>query len=223
MLLLSRFFTLTILMLTVALGAASVQASIYVASADYRIGGTPGGGVPIVDNASLSRSIFLSAPAVSIIADVNITIDFTKSNFGINSTNGVPTLGGTGSSSNTQIVFQLTSPQGTTVNLVNAGTYFGQQGSATGVVDFDDSAADVVDGFPDFSSTFRPVGSLADFNGEFAAGNYTLFFQDTAGGDPLSVNAWSIQVAAVPEPTTFVVWSLLGAASICGCRRKTRA
>jgi len=79
-----------ILLVVAVLGAAPAKASVQIGSADYRTGGTPGGGVPIVDSSSLTRIIALSAPAASTITDVNVVIDFTKSSDGINSL-GVPT------------------------------------------------------------------------------------------------------------------------------------
>jgi hypothetical protein len=51
-------------------------------------------------------------------------------------------------------------------------------------------------------------GTLASFNGLDATGSWTLFLADMAGGgDPSTVLSWSLEIEAVPEPTT---WALIG-------------
>ena len=43
-------------------------------------------------------------------------------------------------------------------------------------------------------------GSLASFNGVDPNGTWTLFFADQAGGNTSTLNGWSLDITAVPEP-----------------------
>ena len=43
-------------------------------------------------------------------------------------------------------------------------------------------------------------GSLALFNGVDPNGTWTLFFADMAGGNTSTLNGWSLDITAVPEP-----------------------
>ena len=52
---------------------------------------------------------------------------------------------------------------------------------------------------PTFSYT-ADGGSLASFNGVDPNGTWTLFFADQAGGNTSTLNGWSLDITAVPEP-----------------------
>lgn len=43
-------------------------------------------------------------------------------------------------------------------------------------------------------------GSLSSFNGTDPNGTWTLFFADLSGGNTSTLNGWSLDVTAVPEP-----------------------
>jgi subtilisin-like proprotein convertase family protein len=54
--------------------------------------------------------------------------------------------------------------------------------------------------------TYAPYGSLADFNGSLANGNWTLYFVDATGGlGSPTLNSWTLDITVVPEPVT---WAL---------------
>ena len=172
-------------------------------------------------SATATRSVVLGGAGLTI-TDVNITIDFQK----CDDTVSLPLTGGCPASAssfsyNREIVFRLTSPDGTTVSLVEQDTYSGQTPGARVQVTFDDSAASAVGGPTLVSGIFRPVSTLTAFNGESPDGMWTLYIEDTVGFDPLGVYGYRLDVEAVPEPGTML---LLGS-GIAGLvvRRRRRA
>jgi len=63
------------------------------------------------------------------------------------------------------------------------------------------------------------TATLASFNGESAAGNWTLFVADLSPGGSTELRSWSLEVtAAVPEPSATVL-GLLGAGALMLRRR----
>jgi hypothetical protein len=63
------------------------------------------------------------------------------------------------------------------------------------------------------SGNYAPSGSFTAFDGGTANGTWTLFFQDLSqGGGASTLNGWSLDLTAVPEPTNVAlgVFAALG-------------
>ena len=122
-----------------------------------------------------------------------------------------------------EVGFTLTSPDGTSVDLIrgaanNGGGSFnqGQRGANfSGTITFDQSAADAVNNRRNLiqEGTFLPDGGdLSGLNGESAVGNWTLTISDANSGTVLNsaveVTSWSVSVTTVPEPDSIALWSM---------------
>ena len=109
----------------------------------------------------------------------------------------------------------LVAPNGTTVVLLNTSANSGSGMNIT-----------LADGGPAItassglsSGTYAAAGTLANFNGVVADGTWDLFVADeVTGGGTSTLNSWSMNVSAVPEPSTWGVISALGLLGICGLR-----
>lgn len=130
------------------------------------------------------------------ITDVNITIDLTKCDGSISSSGACLTGG---YSYNYDIVFDLISPDGTTVSLIAGDTFSGQTPGARVSITFDDAAATLVGGSVLSTGSFQPIGSLARLIGEEMAGIWSIHYRDTAGADSLSFNGYSITFNSSPS------------------------
>jgi hypothetical protein len=137
-----------------------------------------------VDGTSVNKTVAASAGTV---ADVNATITFQK-------TDGDCVEPLPGDAFNEEIYFRLTSPGGTTVNLVNTNTYTGGGDGGVVTVALDDSAGTVVGGGTPVSGTFRPVSALSAFNGQSAAGTWTLVVGDSAEVQPLCFKSFTLDI-----------------------------
>lgn len=75
-------------------------------------------------------------------------------------------------------------------------------------------------------SAFDAAGTtgMADFYGADANGNWTLYVADMVGsGNPSTLVSWSLEITAVPEPTTIALGCFAGAFCVAGCLQKIRA
>jgi hypothetical protein len=182
-----------------------------------------------VDAGSFDRAIVVAG--VGTISSVRVLVDFSKCddpNPGPAATGCV----GTESSFNNEIQLQLISPDDTVVTLVAFGTYpnNGLEGARIEVL-FDDNAATTVGGGALLDGTFRPVGSLSDFDGEDADGAWALRVADGGGGDPLQLYSVTLCIneqgecagiappPAVPAPATLLLLGL-GLTSLGWIRRR---
>jgi len=149
-----------------------------------------------IDGSSASTQLVIS-DLLRPITKVTTSINLTKCNLAISNA-GVCEY--PGRSYNEEIGLALKSPTGTTVALLNVGTLGGQTPGGTVTWLFDDAASSAVRGDTLISGTFLPASSLGAFNGEVGNGIWELLYTDYEGGDPLSINRWSLSVSA-PLPT----------------------
>jgi hypothetical protein len=97
---------------------------------------------------------------------------------------------------------------------------FGYGGSGLNIT-LSDTAAGSIQTTPEtpvsvFGSglAYQAAGSLSRFNGSPADGTWTLFFADeVAGGGQATLNGWSLNITAVPEPVNMAL-VIFGAALI---------
>ena len=125
------------------------------------------------------------------IKKVTVVLDFEKNDEGAGTDCITPNQGG--SVFNGELSYRLQHPDGTTINLVNAGTYSGNTYGGRVQVTLDDAAGSLPSGTP-ATGTFRPVAVLSGFNGKTPAGTWTFSAGDNANGDPLCTYAVTINI-----------------------------
>jgi len=122
----------------------------------------------------------------------------------------------------------LVSPNGTLVMLMNQPGVslngIGASGSGMNITLTDSFTANgsiqnVTSGSY-LTGNYNAAGSLVNFNGSQADGNWTLFFADLANGGGTSlVEGWSLNITAVPEPVNLSLAIFGGGIGILALRR----
>jgi subtilisin-like proprotein convertase family protein len=64
-------------------------------------------------------------------------------------------------------------------------------------------------------TTFTAVNDLATFNNTDPNGNWTIFFADLNPGDTSTLNSFSLDITAVPEPVNMALMIVSGLATLC--------
>ncbi|WP_394747565.1 zinc-dependent metalloprotease [Spongiimicrobium salis] len=130
--------------------------------------------VPVTISSSGTSTVMASVnfPNDRPVSDVNVTLDLDHSFV-------------------SDLTIRLTSPSGTSVDLVSGSCGNGRNISAT----FDDAGSSLAcTNNPAITGTVRPLGALANFNGESSLGEWTLTINDTANGDGGTLNAFSLEI-----------------------------
>jgi subtilisin-like proprotein convertase family protein len=140
----------------------------------------------------------------AIVSEVTVTLDFAKIDDVTPGQVCGPPPSNTGSAGENfqELYFRLASPQGTTIDLISAGTYTASQGTGGEVVvTLSDAAATAVGGAEPTSGTFRPSQALSAFDGLDPEGTWTLTIGDTEFQDANCFYNVDIAVTA-DSPTT---------------------
>jgi subtilisin-like proprotein convertase family protein len=69
------------------------------------------------------------------------------------------------------------------------------------------------------TGSYIAYGNLSAFNNTDPNGNWTIFFADLSPGDTSTLNGFSVDIAAVPEPTTMALAVFAGVAFLAGIVR----
>ena len=134
---------------------------------------------PITDYTTITSQVSVSG--LDTLHDLNVTLDIAHTY-------------------DADLHVYLTSPSGTRVELF---TKVGESGDNFQNTTLDDEAVTpITSGTAPFSGSFRPEGSLADFDGEDPNGLWTLEVSDNAGDDTGFLNGWSLTVTSGEESTT---------------------
>ena len=160
---------------------------------------------PLYVDASSATST-ISFPTSGLISKVIVTLDFMKCETEFTTISGACPGIENGFSYPEEIVFRLTSAEGTVISLVEVDTYVGSlddlipdpfdPGNIRVVVSFDDSASTRGGGASlPASGTFKGVQALSLLNGENALGDWPLSFEDQALVDPLVLHSFTLDVS----------------------------
>jgi hypothetical protein len=172
-------------------------------------------GIPDANPSGVSSSMTVSTLPDYLITDVTVTLNvaggWNGDLYAYLSYNGtlVTLLNrvGTGSGGPIQSTYGFSTAGFNNVTLSDAGT-----GGNIHAVQTPGSAVSYT---PD-------GGSLASFNGMNPNGTWTLFFADMSGGNTSTLNGWSLDITAVPEPVNValaIFGGLLGVWRVVRCRQ----
>jgi hypothetical protein len=140
-----------------------------------------------VDNSSVTRAVTFSAtdfPFGSTVSNVVVTLDFAHPQDTGTPTCGPPPTSTPGPAFANELYYRLTSPEGTTINLISTGAYTNAAPfSGRVLVVLSDAAATAVGGVAPTSGTFRPSQPLSTFDAESPFGAWTLTIGDAVFRD----------------------------------------
>ncbi|TMM28767.1 T9SS type A sorting domain-containing protein [Polaribacter aestuariivivens] len=179
----SKWLFLPFIMLFISLNSAAQTCNNYTENPSTTIAATPGGAVTYNTNINVTDSFTIS--------DVNVTIDIDHT-------------------WNNDLDIFLISPSGTRVELSTDNGGNGDNYNAT----FDDASANILPtDNTTITGTFRPEGSLSDFNNEDANGNWVLEVTDDTNQDGGTINSVTLNICNYNYSENFETgntWSTTG-------------
>ena len=193
------------------------------------------------DNVRGGLEIFNSGSAVGTVPDgnpVGAAFVGSVSDLAAGTTVGGLTVGLNMSGGyNGDLYAYLVAPNGTLVVLLNQpgvsdANVFGASGAGMNITlqDGDGTQGSIqnVTSSSVLSGTYNAANNLAGINGSVADGNWTLYFADlSSGGGTSTLNSWSLDITAVPEPVNMALTVfgvvLVGAGIARWCLRKITA
>ena len=136
-------------------------------------------------------SITVSDANLSSITDINVKLNFTSSD--IHDIYCYLTFQPTGSGTISVVLMNQISPS----NFGWSSLSVWLDDSATTSIQ---TATSVTD-----NGSYNPNGTLANYNGFDPNGTWRLYFSDMATGDTSTLNSWTLDITAVPEPSTWAM------------------
>ncbi|MCC7210042.1 MAG: proprotein convertase P-domain-containing protein [Anaerolineae bacterium] len=171
--------------LTIVLACVPLFSVAIFAAATTYTNDTP---LAVPDGADATRCNVPGAPVTSTInvpaslpvADLNVALNISAGWVG-------------------DVWVSLTSPAGTTVTLVDGpgsgvGCGFGSSDLVT-TLDDESSGGPVENGNPPTGPSYTPQQPLSAFDGQNAAGAWTLTVRDRSGGDAITLKSWSLIIS----------------------------
>lgn len=191
--------------------AASAATFLFCASASAAVIRTNTNYVR-VDGSEAERSLRVNARGV--IADVNITVDFSKCDDPRLGPSGGACLG-QGIPFEDEFTLALIAPDGRRIELVRAYETYGPglagKGAGRVAVTFDDEAGAAA-GPSIRGGSFRAAQALSAFDGMDMYGNWTLAIQDYFPSDPFEFFSARVEITpdengavVIPEPATLAM------------------
>lgn len=195
-----QFLTGLLLLATLVAGRAAVYYQGTGVSGDVSVGSVT------------SATILDGNPANLTVNSMNLSAYATGNNWSLATLTVTLNISG---GNNNGLYAYLVGPNGsTTVTLMNQPGYavdgFGATGAGMNITLQDAATAQgsiqyTVSGSA-LSGAYNAAGTLSDFNGLNPNGTWTLYFADTlAGGGNATLNGWSLNVDAVPEPVNMAL------------------
>lgn len=181
-----------------------------------------------VDNPGTSAGSFTPLTIVdgNPAAVIFSTMDLSSAGLGSSLSILTVTLNITGGNNN-GLYGYLVSPNDTTVILMNqpgvSVNGFGATGAGMNITLSDAGSTSIQSETSGsvLGGTYRAAGSLSGFNGGNPNGSWMLYFADTiAGGGDATLNGWSLDITAVPEPVNVALGIFGGMMGILALWRK---
>ena len=181
----------------------------------------------LVASLNARATLFNSGSSIGTIPDGNlagVTFSGTASDFTAGWTVSQLTVGlDISGGIDGNLFAYLVAPNGTTVQLldrpgVTGGNSFGNMISGMTITLAD--GGQTINASSDLFNTsvnYAPVAALSGFNGVVANGTWQLFFADqVTGGGTDTLNSWSLDITAVPEPVN-VALGIFGVCVLVAC------
>lgn len=194
-------------------------------SAIYYQGTTISGGVNL---GSVANSTIVDGNPANVIANtMDLTSYATGNNWSLSTLTLTLNISG---GNNNGLYAYLVGPNGSTVTLMNQPAYgvdgFGATGAGMNITLSDAGGTSIQTETSGvyLGGTYQAAGSLSYFNGVNPNGTWTLYFADTiAGGGNATLNGWSLNVEAVPEPANVALGIFAGVLGLVILRNRLKA
>ncbi|MDC0505985.1 DUF5011 domain-containing protein [Candidatus Gracilibacteria bacterium] len=161
-----------------------------------------------VDNENKDFTTTITVPQLptgATIEDVNIILDFHA----VDTNTAAATPDAAENAYANELSFTITSPEGTTVGLVNLGNLLTGAGTARVTYTFDDASGNTLAPavIPGADRTLQPAGSLADFNTQSPFGIWTLNAADSTNADGMILYGFTVDINANDASTDIALTS----------------